>query len=296
MHYLITPTGDLIDADPDALRRRVGAAVSKDALVGFVIRNLGYAGIARHGSSMAVKFAPARLKLRAYTKLTRVVDDAKPKRVSVSWFVAEWNHEIFPSVRAAIRRMSEIQLNTKQDSIERKYIAEPRALDHLNRKHRHFRALEAWREASGQLSIENTPQLFHNLLQGRYVVLVNNADNGRLVFGEIGPGLAMYRTGWQELLAGHDVSLQPDAKYARAVADDWRADLLSDEPRLIDVDANVWQAPDMPELRWRYTRLTLPIWRSDEKVLLSISAPNADIDFRSEGHQELEGIVNDIVR
>ncbi len=285
MQHLITPTGDLIAANPATLRPRLGAVVSQNALVAYAIRNMGYVGFAHDRDSATVRIAPNRTSVAAYRRLYHLLEGLPVRRVSLASFIGGWHYELLPGRDAIFARLSRMMLTARSDGGARRYIAEPRAVDALARHHPQRAVLEAWRETGGELSAVRTPHLFHDTLADRFVIITCAPEPGRLVFAEIGAGLEMYASGWHRVLVGQDIKDQPDIKYARAVAGDWRNDFLSGEPNLMDVDAQVWQRPGADEQRWRYSRLTVPIVTGDgTPALLSVSAPNPDIDFRSEVH------------
>ena len=293
MHHLITPTGELIDANANSLRRRFGAVVANESLVGFLIRNMGYTGFARDGDSVALRIKPSRFTLAAYARLARLVEDASPRRVSLAWHEGGWTYEVLPGVEPALMRISKLLAIARNDGRPQKYITEPRALDNLDRNHPFAELLEVWRETSGQLNVDGYPDLLQGPLLGRYAVMSVDRSTGGVHFQRLGGGYGMYYSGWAERFIGQRVDDQPDIEYGRAVANCNRAAIACRSPQLTDVDAIIFDPKSKRRIRGQYERLSLPIKASNGDVrLLCSTLMNASINMRLQIQEEFEQIVD----
>ena len=286
MQSLITPTGELIATDPATLRCRTGAIVADDGMDGFLIRNMGYASFARNGDTIAVRFAPGRLTLAAYTRLAELLEDCRPRRVSISSYCGQWQYEIIPGVQQALERMARLLATARGDGGARFYIAEPRAVSNLPPDHPFAKLIARWRVGGGKLKLTDERDVLEGAIGGRYSIVAVDRQTGQAVFKALGSGYELYDQGWTERFVGQRVDDQPDIAYGRSVANCYRAAIAGNRPQLTDVDAIIRNPKLCRSLHGRYKRLALPLaTHNDEALLLSTTLLDHSIDFRSQIQQ-----------
>ncbi|MGI9410719.1 MAG: hypothetical protein ACR2OV_11635 [Hyphomicrobiaceae bacterium] len=286
MQSLITPTGELIAADPATLRCRTGAIVADDGLAGFLIRNMGYASIGRNGDTIAVRLAPARLTLAAYTRLAELLEESQSRRVSISSYNGEWQYEILPGVHQALERLARLLMTARGDVGPRFYIAEPRAVSNLPPDHPFTKLIARWRVGGGRLKVSDEREVLDGAIGGRYSIIAVDRQTGQAVFKALGPGYELYDQGWTERFVGQRVDDQPDIAYGRSVANCYRAAIAGNKPQLTDVDAIIRNPKLRCSLHGRYKRLALPLATyDDEALLLSTTLLDHSVDFRSQIQQ-----------
>ena len=281
MDLLIDKNGKAWDAGSGTLRQLFNCSVSNAALPGFLVRNMGWASLRVTGDAIAIKVTPGRLSSATYLSMAKRVHARKPRRMSLSWFDGGWTHELVPDPTRALERLMSLMV-ARRDMRSSIYLVEPRDLSALESHSPLQDVLDAWRETSGALDIDQMPELFHERVGSCYSVIASDATSGQMTFARLGEGMKMYHTGWTQSFVGEPVENQPDLRYGRSVAASWRAAVLSDEPQLMDVDAIVRDPQEQRESRRQYSRLTLPLRsRSTTQLLLSTTIANHSIDLRA---------------
>ncbi len=280
MRQLITPSGDIVDAQDGIFGHWLDGRVSAPAIPGFLVRNWGFAGIAVKPDAIAIYIAPARVQLDAIARLSRLLADVVPRRVILAWHGSVWAYEFYSSADSVLDRIGHLMRGQLSDGGPQKYIAQPRDIESLPSGHAFCGLLDQWRENCGKITIADQGDLLFGQLKGRFALIREDDGSGKLVFEELGAGLKMYHSGWTRRFVGVDVEDQPDIAYGRAVANCWRGTLLTAEPQLADVDAQVFDPKTQTCERRRYVRLALPVPSSSGRSLLSATCLDSRVNLR----------------
>lgn len=279
---LIDKHGTIWPADSNALRLRYGAHCSFGVFERFLVRNLGFISLRSNERSCAIKAAAAKMSFKSYTALSESLTEEQASRVSLSLFDGDWQHSIHRDESSALSMLLKSASQIRQGE-PTNYHAAPRSLDNLPTHPGLRDLLSAWTAKSGNIRIEDYPEIHQGQLNGRFVVIKKNEISGQLVFSKIGAGFAMYDNGWASRLVGQPVEYQPDLDYGRWVAQYWRSALVANQPTLHDVDAHISNPRDKTSRRVQYTRLTLPISARDGSIqLLSASLVNNGVSGQVE--------------
>jgi hypothetical protein len=288
MRQLITPDGELIGTRRSVIGQAAGSSVATEALPRFLVTNLGYAAIAFERRAVAIHIAPARLKLAAFLRLSRLLSELPPQRIALAWHRSGWVFEIHAGARSALKRISDLMTTEVNSGGSEKYRVHTRPLETLRKDHPFNDLLDAWRETSGRLPTEERSTLLQGRLKGRFAIVSENQSTGKLHFQKLGAGLKMYHAGWTSRFVGAPVEDQPDVVYGRAVANCWRAALSARAPQLADVDAMVFDPKLRLAMRRRYARLVLQVASPEGRQLLSATCLEPRIDLGLKVEKELE--------
>ena len=281
---LIDKRGRLWHAGDNRLRRSFGAQCSDDVLAQFLVRNLGFICYRASDDSCAIRLSLSRLQFKSYAALCSLIDERKPRRISVSWFDGRWHSEICREGRGALDKILRLSTNVRSSS-DIKYLNMARSPQSLCEGNPLHQLLGVWREKSGHLDIDRHSAVLMDRLCGKFVLVHRDASTSKLVFSRIGAGLEMYHKGWARNLIGAPIDHQPDVRYAQSVANCWREAMLLNEPVLKDVDAIVNDPVIGRTYRANYTRLTLPIEATSGSThLLSASVTDRTINLRTKVH------------
>jgi hypothetical protein len=110
--------GYVWDAHSPKLALSLGSPIAGEALVDFVVRNLGYVALDRVGASARVRLRPAIAARRAIDSLIQQLRERPLERVMVSAFDGSWQHELRP-VQLAMRRIGALQLQVEHRERQR---------------------------------------------------------------------------------------------------------------------------------------------------------------------------------
>lgn len=284
---LIDNNGRAWDAGSWTLRRRFYANRSAIGFADFLVRNLGYISLSFYDDSCALRASPARTALPALATAGRLMADAAPTRVTLSWFDGQWNYELLRGREPAMTRLLTLH-GTLAKSDGKRYLDCQRNLTDLPTHHPLGMVLDLWRDSCGSIHLTQHKDALDSCLQAKFAMVRCERDTARLIFSHVGRGIVMYDQAWHEIAEGLRVEDQPDHTYAKWVAGRYREAILSNEPLLSDVDALVWTPLDGLQ-RITYSRLTLPVMtKHGRPSLLSATHLDAAIDLRFEIHHKAE--------
>lgn len=140
-----------------------------------------------------------------------------------------------------------------------------------------------WRDRGHTFDHAEEDALLEGRFAGKYCVIARKPDTSSLVFSQIGRGIVIYRESWKNNAHGLRIEDQPDVRYAKSVAQQWRRAFVDHVPTLFDVDAIVHQPPHRENWRTQYTRLTLPVVSpTGESSMLSATYMDPRVDLRIE--------------
>lgn len=274
---LIDDKGEAWPAGAADLRHRLGREPSEFDLVGYAVRNLGFALLRQRGRSIHLSLRPALIAPATLGTLFYRLAEAMPERLLLSYLQSSWQHEVMRSAHEAMLRLEDLVCATSRWRPGSNYLVQRHPLQ--PRKHSALQSLgpllAIWYLTGGRWTDQLRDLLATLDLLDKAVVLHNPARSSRLVFDYRGAGFSFYPRCWNLLAVGRDLEDQPDRDYGVRTAQSYREALQENEPRFEAVDA-VIRAPGNSARRSRYDRLILP-WRGsgNERFVTGVSVLRA---------------------
>lgn len=226
-----------------------------------------------------IRIRPSLIELQGFAVLSRLLRDAKPDRIMISWFGSEWHQEIIPNRHDAIERLLELALEPQP--VDR-FFRRARPLDDLEVSHQLSPLIDLWR-ANGSIDLRQDFEAIADHTNGKYLVVSQENDSRQVKFVEFGKTKwAVYGSSqWTTRCLGQPVQFQPDYEYGCWTADGYRDAMLGDVPTLSDMDTIIIDPVTGGERHLLYKRLTLPVRGSDNTMqLLSTSCHDLSVSLR----------------
>jgi hypothetical protein len=276
---LIDSQGQVWDGSSRQLHDAYDSPYSGGVFSDYAVVNLGFIATNVYAHSAQIRLRPNFTSDAAFDSLCRWLRSRRFDRVVMTCWGEDWSYEMLRSNQEALVRLDdiiEIANRAQPDEYLSRTILEPSVRDPQAMR----TLFKNWTHLAANLSEAELRQLLEPLLGHRYVVVKGQRNAKNLVFSEFGGGIFANYDVWRSCAVGAPIQEQPDRLYGRWVADAYEDAVLSNAPRLDQVDAIVrW--PKEGSLRMRYTRLIVPIRSSDNEVhLLGGSVVDDSIDLR----------------
>ncbi len=276
---LIDSQGQVWDGSSRQLHDAYDSPYSGGDFSDYAVVNLGFIAINVYGHSGQIRLRPNFTTDASFDSLHRWLQSRRFDRVVITSWSERWNYDLQQSNQDALVRLDrliEIAKRVQPDEYLSRNMPEPTVRDPETMR----TLFKNWPQLAANSSEAELRRLLEPLLGHRYVVVKGNRDAKNLIFSEFGGGIFANYHVWRSCAVGAPIQEQPDRAYGRWVADAYRDAVLSNAPRLDQVDAIVrW--PQEGRLRMRYKRLIVPIRVSDQEVhLLGGSVVDDRIDLR----------------
>jgi hypothetical protein len=263
---LFDDTGEARDAQSPRLAEALQASLSGDALVNYVIRNLGFVAVTHTDDSVRIRLRPSVVSQLAFGALLYWLYDRPIRRVLLSLLGAGWSHELLRSREEAAQRLM-VQTEFKADDRIGDFLERKRSLRDIPESSPFRALLAAWSESAGKFDSERFGPLLEKALNRQFVLVEASKRAPNLYFKAIGSGLPKL----SEYCLPPNVNLrvddQPDYAYGKWVSSLYRDVMVSDKPTLQEIDAVItW--PEKPRTNYRYRRLVLPFEGEDNSTML----------------------------
>lgn len=271
--------GEMWDAKSPALAESLQASLRGDALVDYVVRNLGFVALCDHNGSISVRLRPKVVSQMAFGALLYWLHDRPVRRVLLSLQATGWSHELLPSREAAVQRlMCAIKFNA--DDREGDFLSRTRPFDALPPSSPLRALLNAWSESGGKYDRERLSPLLDVALDRRFVLVEGAQRSNSLFFKDVGEGLATLAEFWLAHKTVLRVEDQPDYAYGKWVSGIYREVLETGKPSLEEIDAVItW--PENQRRSYRYRRLVVPFkGEGDSTLVLSATIVDPDVNLR----------------
>ena len=252
--------------------------------VEYTIKNLGFVGIGKRGSSAAtIKLRPQTVAPIAFARLIHWLSEERLARTLVSVYTGDgWQHSLHGTTLAAYRAITAaIRATNRDGNFDHDVLSRPAAISLLPQDNPLRQAFEYWRSLGGEWKGSAKLSELGKILSNRYVLFELRAG-GEFIVREFGEGLPECAVAWLRWAIGQRVQDQPDKRYGWSCALAYEASVQSGTPALQDVDAYVqWWKRERQ--RRRYKRLLLPFSEGTSlpTYLLSASVEDPSIDLRS---------------
>ena len=278
---LIDDRGEFWGTATISLRKSFGPTWSDEDFSQYVVKNIGFVAINVFGKSCQVRIRPKFVSSHAFASLTEWLSERRFARIVISHFDDDWKLELHPGNPHALRRLAElvsqVQLARPNDFLVRKLpiTAAPKipALHSL---------FSNWGNLSRSLHSDGLRNMLNQLTSGRYLLVREDAEAGRIMLSDVGKGYFSLDDQWIAKAPGTPIEMQPDRAYGEWVAGSYRSVLQRSMPSVDAVDAIVSQSK-YGRYRVRYNRLMLPFNSADgSKWLLCSSVLDESIDLRTQ--------------
>ncbi|MGI9426588.1 MAG: hypothetical protein ACR2PA_25650 [Hyphomicrobiaceae bacterium] len=285
---LVDTAGTVWDAHDWRLRRRYGRTAEVRTLIDFLVRNNGFLSVSLSDETAGIRAAPGSISTVGYLAAGQLIDTSI-RRVGLSWYTGQWQHEILIGRDAAMKRLMQL-MSTHHSRALGRFLSEPRAVEGIPQTHPHTKLLQLWRAQAGSFQWAKDFEYIHDITDGKFMLVQWSSGAPKLVFAAIGKGSEVYQDrGWIDTFSGKRVEDQPDMRFGSWIANSYREALLANEPRVSDIDVIVSDPKHGNEKHLTYSRLTLPVQSTNGNLqLLSASCPSGDIDLRVKVHHESE--------
>lgn len=281
---LIDDRGTVWDSRSAELRSELQCIGAGFDFVDYAIKNLGFVGVTRRGSSAAtIRLRPQTVAPMAFARLIHWLSEERFARMLVSTYrLGGWQHALHGSTLAAYRAITAAMRTADRDgNFDQDVLSRPASISSLQGDNPLRAALEYWRSVGGDWGNGERLAELGKILSDRYVLFELRAG-GEFVVREFGDGLPDCAVAWLRWAVGQRVQDQPDKQYGWSCALAYEASVQRGEPALQDVDAYVqWWKRERE--RRRYKRLLLPFAAGNSlpTYLLSASVADPSIDLRS---------------
>jgi hypothetical protein len=282
--WIIDDKGEVWPSTSSALRHMLFADLPAGRLAHYLIANLGFVSVEESEKGAHIRLRPAMVSPVAVTALLYWLFDHKPKRVVLSTFTHDWQHEIFASRQSFIDRLLSA-IDAFSTTRPSNFLKKARAFGKLRpgsplaRTHREWLTRPTVDDEAA--FIADCQRRF----AGRFTITAP-WNSGAVLILAIGAGYHSYNRNWVLLAHGRRHEDGPDYHYGRWVAAAHRQVLDASTPLLDDVDAII-ERPGLGAHRVCYTRMILPFKRPGGGTwLLSASTLDDRIDLRVEHAQE----------
>ena len=277
--WIVDDGGQLWDAASPALRQHLGCDLVGGDINGYLVRNLGYIRIEFDGKACRLFVNPSTMTDAAFATLVYHVSEQTFTSVDLSLFHKGWEELHFASLQEAF---DEIMRHVRMRTITRheRFMSERRVLDDLTGDHPLARLHQLWRALSGRFDSQSYRDALSSLVDARYMVVSADQETSNLYFSEVGRGIRFYDHFWHVRTVGLRLQDQPDYDLGQWVSDAYRDTIVSDVPRLDNVDI-IASRPRQDPVRIRYTRVMLPLQgEGPNKQVLSASFLDDSVDLR----------------
>lgn len=236
------------------------------------------ASVEVRGRVGTLKVIPDRLSYAGYSTIARVLEQAAPQRIVLSWHSGRWYDEIIvgttnEALRVIGQRVLSLMTETRIDRGDRFRLL-PASLGDLPSTSPLRRLIEMWRANDQNIDLTKQHEAVSALTNGQYCVFRSSTDAPVPIFDTFGPGWEIYKDrSWMDRSVGRPVTDQPDVRYGQWIAGYLHNAFGADGPTLSKVEAVISDPTGLMRKRSHYTRLTLPM-RLDSGLPGLLSAPH----------------------
>ena len=279
--FLVDQDGIVSAINAPQLRTRLGSTLSAVQLADFTVRNLGFVAVGRSKRAARLWIRPQKVKPQAMAAALSWLEECSGPRIIVSVFKTSWTDIVYGDFFVALQGIVDGVLSSARVG---DFIRQDRRLDRLT-GHGEQTARMCRRTASGQCDIEDLLPMLHGPLQDRYIVL--RAEDGLQRVQGCGGGMPMLSAAWRRTCVGQRFEDLHDYEFGRWSVQAYHRAASQDMPVLEDLDVII-NLPGRPRSRVTYTRVILPISRSDgSRLLLGTSLIDPSVNLRSDVRQEV---------
>jgi hypothetical protein len=269
---LIDDSGVEVDLDNPALARRLGTSCCQDALLEYLVMNLGFVACEERRRSLSIRFRPSIVSKRALGGLARRLHTRPLDRVLIASFIDDWFNELVPSTELALKRLTDLMVKSHyKRALTFQYQDVPE--HHLPQAGAVAAILEHWRREGADLGIERITPILQRGFDQRFLVAEHLPDNGELIIRALGSGYSIFDKTWCKVALGERLEDQYDVYYGRWAAQGYRTAASRAMPIIQRIDA-VIDKPSSGYRREQYVRIIVPFRQNGRTLLLSASTTN----------------------
>ena len=151
--FLFDDQGEIWDAKSHRLAEVLQASLRGEALVDYVIRNLGFVAVTQSNESLRIRVRPSVVSQTAFGALVYWLHDRPIERVLLSFFGTEWTHELVRSRDEVAQRLM-ARMPFKADDRTGDFLKETLPLHDLPLASPLRALLRAWSECGGKFDRE----------------------------------------------------------------------------------------------------------------------------------------------
>lgn len=211
-----------------------------------------------------VGIVPDQISYSAYAAVARLLEDAEPERILLSWHGGSKNDEIIVGTdieawRVAGQRIMALVAEARIKNGDRFRLSRASIAD-VPAESPILRLIEYWRFCGGNFDFQKHGKTVSEIVSGQFGVIRALAGSGEPVFHTLGPGWQIYQDRkWINRSLGRPLTDQPDVRYGQWIAAYLRTALEAQGPTLSKVEAIISDPTNGSRKQSNYTRLTLPL-------------------------------------
>ena len=265
--WIFDDRGNFVAVDSYALRSMLPSLQYNGDLARDLARNLGFIAISPRGAWTQIRLRPQVVSDVAFANLMYWLADNQPSHIVIDAMDGSTVAPIFSETKGALAHLIEL-FSEKSGGRVRKEAA--LSIAKLPSGCNLRGLLAVWADG-GQRDIEQLLRYSKKNLLSRHFVI--KAAGGDLIFDSIGEGVKVPKREWQNEALGRSITAQADTDYWSWVAARQQMVLVSGEPFVSDVQADIYW-PDSGWVTRDYRRIILPCASKDGTARLFIASSN----------------------